>query len=350
MEPVVLRALDAAFPPELRYPRGPEVIEAIGPLAGCLDSLGPCVTIVGTRRPHPEAWRYAHWLAATLAAAGATILSGGAYGIDAAAHEGALSVGGKTIAVLPGSLRSFVPAGNSALFRRVARSGALIAILPEGSKPRFHERNAILAALASDTVVVAAGAQSGARNTAREAARFGRRLWIVPGAPWEPSMDGCALELATHGRPLVSPLPLAQLLGLPAATIPVAGAVVFERPWSSAPYDPNPAPPRRPRIESQRPDSQVHPARPSAALVTGPLPAASASSAPRRRASTVAQILPAPDELSVLTALRDGPRTADALAVETGLPVGPLRALLLTWTVEGVLREGPPGLFQLSSC
>lgn len=366
---------DTAFPDRLRYPGGPFTIEAIGPLADRLGALEAPVTIVGTRRPSPEAWRHAHWLAAELAKAGATILSGGAYGIDAAAHEGALSVGGQTVALLPGSIEQWVPAGNSALFRRVRDAGALVALHDEPGKPRFHDRNAALAALSDHVVVVASGFRSGARNTAREARKRGRMLWVVPGAPWDETMQGNALELFSGALPLVSPWQIASSAGLPAGELAPPSDAVFARLWARHPFDPNPIPtaPAPDPLEARRAQAAAEPpgtsvrldrrgastrsaTRPAVTREEGPASTLTASTPePRRsrargaRVETVATSLPSPDERRLHEALREGPSTIDALVLRTGLPVGALRSLLLTWTVQGITREGPPGLFRLSS-
>ncbi len=323
-----IHALDREFPARLRYPKGPDHVEVAGPLARDLDRLRAPVAIVGTRRPSSEAWRFAHWLGATLASKGATILSGGAYGIDAAAHEGALSVRGLTLAVLPTSVDRFSPAGNAALFRRIVAHGGLVGLLGRDARPRFHERNAAIAALADHVVVVSAPLESGARNTAREARRFGRGLWIVPGAPWEPTMQGNLLDLRGTAQPLVSPLPILAALGLDPSQVGDDRAVLWARPWQHAPVDPNPAPPPRATRAADR-----------------------ASAPPRSdRSPTRTDGVPSsPEESCGLEALRAGPKTLDELVLATGLPVGSLRALLLTWTVEGTTREGPSGVYRLAN-
>ncbi|MBI2390805.1 MAG: DNA-processing protein DprA [Deltaproteobacteria bacterium] len=332
-----ISSLEARFPRRLRYPRGPEHVEVAGTLAGDLDVLHAPVAIVGTRRPPPDAWRYAYWLAATLAQKGATIVSGGAFGIDAAAHEGALSVNGRTVAVLPNPLSRLTPAGNSALFRRIlaARHGGLVGFLERDQKPRYHERNAAIAALSEHVVVVCAPLESGARNTAAEARRFHRPLWIVPGAPWEPTSQGSLEDLLSTSQPLISPEPLLQSLGLDTKDVGSPSAVLWARPWRDAPHDPNPAPPPRRPVTSSPPTASP-PVAPSSAL-------------PFSGARTAGTVLPPPDEKRLLDALREAPKTIDQLVLRTGLPVEAVRVVLLTWTVEGVTREGPFGVFRLSS-
>jgi DNA processing protein len=327
---------DPKFPERLRVPGGPKSIEALGSHADRLDRVCAGVAIVGTRQPSPEAWQYAYWLAATLAKAGATIISGGAYGIDAAAHEGALSVGAPTIAFLPTSVDKLSPAGNAALFKRIAANGVLVGCLSDKDKPLFHVRNGYIAALAHDVAVVSAPLKSGARNTAEHARKLNRRLWAVPGSPWDKSMEGCALELKLGAHALLSPLPIIRALGLETKGVPIDNDVAWNKPWCDAPFDPNPPPPevgaRGPRVTERS-----RAASPS----TG--------SRPGKQASTVELDNPAPEELLLIESLREGPATIDELVLRTALSVGSVRVLLLTWTVEGVVREGPPGLFRLLS-
>jgi len=326
-----LAANDPKFPRRLLYPGGPKFIEALGSHADRLDRISAGVAIVGTRQPAPDAWQYAYWLAATLARAGATIISGGAYGIDAAAHEGALSVGAPTIAFLPTSVDKLSPAGNAGLFKRIAQNGALIGGREEKDRPLFHVRNGHIAALAEDVVVVAAPLKSGARNTAEHARKLNRRLWAVPGSPWDRLMEGCALELKLGAHALLSPLPILRALELPERDVPIDHDVAWNKPWCDAPLDPNPPPPN---VGSRGGAVTERAGRAS-------LPTRAA------RPSTVELKLPGPDERLLAESLRDGAATVDELVLRTGLSVASVRVLLLTWTVEGVVREGPPGVFRL---
>src|SRR6185312_3472621 len=125
----------------------------------------------------------------SLAQRGFTIISGGAYGIDAHAHRSALAAGSSgslpTIAVMAGGVDRFYPSGNEDLLRAVANQGAVLAEVPPGSAPtryRFLQRNRLIAALASVTVVVEARWRSGALNTAHHAESLGRAVGAVPGS------------------------------------------------------------------------------------------------------------------------------------------------------------------------
>ncbi|MGO4958028.1 DNA-processing protein DprA [Luteococcus sp. Sow4_B9] len=121
---------------------------------------------------------------ATPSGPGWTVVSGGAHGIDGAAHRGAFACGGRTVAVLAGGLDAPYPRGNRQLFERMAREHLLVSEVPCGMHPTrvaFLARNRLIAALAVGTVVVEAAARSGANNTASWAAACGRVVMAVPG-------------------------------------------------------------------------------------------------------------------------------------------------------------------------
>lgn len=123
-----------------------------------------------------------------------TVVSGAAYGIDGAAHKGALNTSGCTVAVLACGIDRAYPAGHSALIDRIAAQGLVITEYPPGTTParhRFLVRNRIIAALGAGTVVVEAGQRSGARNTAASAAALGRVLMVVPGPVTSAMSMGC---------------------------------------------------------------------------------------------------------------------------------------------------------------
>ncbi len=168
---------------------------------------GPAVAIVGTRWPTAAGARYARQLAGELGAAGVAILSGGARGIDAAVHRGALDVGGVTVVVAPSGLDRPYPPEHAALFREVLEhGGAYLSLAGPDARaelPRFHQRNEVLAALAHVVVVAEAPLRSGARHTARVARRLGRWLFAIPGAPWNERALGALEELRLGARLLM---------------------------------------------------------------------------------------------------------------------------------------------------
>ncbi len=142
------------------------------------------VAIVGSRASTSYGTEQAASLGFGLAGRGWTVISGGAFGIDAAAHRGALSAGAPTIAVLAGGIDRAYPAAHAALFEQVAKDGLLVSEWPPGCTPyrhRFLIRNRLIAALSSGCVVVEASARSGARHTAGRARDLGRPVMAVPG-------------------------------------------------------------------------------------------------------------------------------------------------------------------------
>lgn len=170
-------------------------------IAGELPVLDKSVAIVGTRSADEEAVDFARELAAQLCHAGFVIISGGAYGIDAAAHQGALDVSGRTIAILATGLKEAYPPRHGPLFSQIARSGALVTESSDSTSPKpglFLKRNRIIAALARAVVVVQAPYRSGALSTAKWAKRLNRSLLATPSAPWDPRSAGC-LQLIRNG-------------------------------------------------------------------------------------------------------------------------------------------------------
>jgi DNA processing protein len=150
-------------------------------LASCLRRS---VSITGSRAATAYGSHVATDIAATLAQNGRTVVSGGAYGIDAAAHRGALAVGGVTVAVLAGGVDRPYPAGHAGMLETIAADGVVISEWPPGcnaTRLRFVARNRLIAALAQATVLVEAANRSGSLNTARHATSLRRSLMAIPG-------------------------------------------------------------------------------------------------------------------------------------------------------------------------
>ncbi len=287
-------------------------------LRGALPSR-PGVAIVGTRAASDEALRFTRELAASLGEAGFSIWSGGARGVDAAAHEGALAARAPTVVVSGGGHAHPYPREHAALFDRVvAAGGALLARVPDDTPPLpglFLQRNAVLAALTLATVVVEAGIESGARSAAAAARRLGRHLCVVPHAPWSPRGVGCALELASGARPITRAADVIDVLGGPAP------------------------PPRRRARRSLRNSSPA----------AGTLPLPDAAFAPRASVSpekTVQIPVMSAAERVVLDALDAHPAHVDEVCERTGLPPRHAVEALLTLTLQAVVVEGPAGLFR----
>ncbi|MFS0912553.1 DNA-processing protein DprA [Microbacterium sp. 179-I 3D2 NHS] len=155
---------------------------------------GPRVSIVGARASSGYGDHVAAELAGDLASTGAVVVSGGAYGIDGAAHRAALGVDGATVAFLAGGVDRAYPAGHQELLRRIAEHGAVVSEPPCGTAPtkwRFLARNRLIAAVGQATIVVEAGWRSGSLNTAGHAAALGRPLGAVPGPVTSASSAGC---------------------------------------------------------------------------------------------------------------------------------------------------------------
>lgn len=155
---------------------------------------GPHVAIVGARAASAYGESVAAELAGDLATGGAVIVSGGAYGIDGAAHRAALAVGGATVAFLAGGVDRAYPQGHQQLLRRIVDTGAVVSEVPCGVAPtkwRFLSRNRLIAAASQATVVVEAGWRSGSLNTAGHAASLGRPIGAVPGPITSASSAGC---------------------------------------------------------------------------------------------------------------------------------------------------------------
>lgn len=144
------------------------------------------IAIVGTRHPSENGRLFAHRLAADLARAGVTVVSGMAEGVDSAAHRGALDAGGRTVAVWGSSLDIVYPPTNRGLADQIKDSGTIVSEYPPDTRPdrsTFPDRNRIISGLSEGVVVVEAGRKSGALITASQALAQGRELFAVPGPP-----------------------------------------------------------------------------------------------------------------------------------------------------------------------
>lgn len=173
------------------------------------------VSVVGARAATPGGLRTASAWSQDLASRGFAVVSGGAFGIDAAAHTGALA-GGRTVAVLAAGVDVDSPRGNAALLDRIRRTGTVVSELPPGTPParhRFVGRNRVIAALTPGTVVVEAAGRSGALATARHAHRLQRVVMAVPGPVSSALSQGCHRLIADAEAVLVAgPLEVAELL------------------------------------------------------------------------------------------------------------------------------------------
>ena len=165
------------------------------------------VAVVGARACTAYGQSVAAELAAGLAERGWTVVSGGAFGIDAAAHRGAMAVDGTTLAVMASGVDVPYPVAHTALLDAVRRGGAVVSELPPGSRPtkrRFLDRNRLIAALSRGTVVVEAALRSGARNTASHADALSRPVMAVPGPVTSVFSAGSHELIRSYGAHLVT--------------------------------------------------------------------------------------------------------------------------------------------------
>ena len=190
---------DPLWPPQLNDlgPARPYGLWCRGDSRHLLDlASAPSVALVGSRDPSIYGTEATTHLAAELARRGYTVISGGAMGIDIAAHRAALTQQGSdlpTIAFMAGGLDRLYPAQNSDTLNMIVDSGLIMSEVSVGNTPtrwRFLERNRLIAALARHTIVVEARWRSGALNTARHAMEIGRTLWAVPGQINSPNSVG----------------------------------------------------------------------------------------------------------------------------------------------------------------
>uniref|UniRef100_UPI000837F449 DNA-processing protein DprA n=1 Tax=Kribbia dieselivorans TaxID=331526 RepID=UPI000837F449 len=206
-------------PADEQWPAGLHDLDRIaGPAHGaphCLWVRGPldlgeasrrAVAMVGSRAATSYGEQQARELAAGVADRGWTVFSGAAFGIDAAAHQGALAVDGATVAVLACGVDQAYPRSHHALIDAIAATGAVVSELPPGFAPlrhRFLARNRLIAAMTSGTCVVEAGYRSGALNTARTAEALSRQLCAVPGPVTHMSSAGTH-DLIRKGATLIT--------------------------------------------------------------------------------------------------------------------------------------------------
>ena len=165
------------------------------------------LAIVGTRNPTPYGVRIAGDFAAGFVDREWNIVSGGAYGIDSAAHKGALIAEGRTIAVLASGIDVAYPAGNVRLFAEIAENGALVSEVLPGAHAipsRFLTRNRIIAALSQATLVVEAAFRSGSLRTARDAAELMRPVMAIPGPINAPTSEGCHRLIGERAAEIVT--------------------------------------------------------------------------------------------------------------------------------------------------
>ncbi|MGO1738870.1 MAG: DNA-processing protein DprA [Actinomycetaceae bacterium] len=205
----------------------------------------PAAGIVGSRASTPYGMSVGAEIAAGVADAGMVVLSGGAYGIDTAAHRGALAVDGCSVAVMAGGIDRFYPAGSARMLEQLLEDGAVVAEAAPGSNParhRFLARNRLIAAMSGATLVVEAAHRSGALSTARHAAGIGRPVGAVPGPVTSMASAGCHRLMREQGATCVTnaeellelALPIGATLGRRSPTGATGAAGSGPRPGAGA--------------------------------------------------------------------------------------------------------------------
>ena len=280
---------DAGYPAGVRALEHPPVLRLRGALGE-----GRRVAVVGTRTPTPAGERFAFELASELATAGIEVWSGGALGIDSAAHRGAVAGGGRTVVVLGSGIDRPYPAENAVLFDELARSGSAV-VSPfadgmEARRPLFFARNGVLAAASDALVVVECAVRSGALNAAGWCRKLGKPVGAVPHAPWEPRGAGC-LDLLARGY--------AAMVSTPAQVLALIGVA------------PRPAPPAS------------------------------------RQLSFAAPAIADPFQLRIVEALVE-PRALAELAESLASDIPVLAGALLELQLAGAIEESIPGVFRRS--
>lgn len=212
--------------------RPPLALWTIGPLR-LNEVTERAVAIVGTRAATAYGDHVAAELSAGLVERDVAVVSGGAYGIDGAAHRAALAADGATVAVLAGGVDILYPAGHSALLHRISRDGLLISEYPPGVRParhRFLTRNRLVAALSSATVVVEAGLRSGAASTAAWARALGRVVCATPGPVTSTASAGCHALIRSGAELVTRAGDIVEIIGR-------AGEFAEEQPHPDQPLD-----------------------------------------------------------------------------------------------------------------
>lgn len=304
---------DAAYPASVLDLDEPPPLTVSGPLAP-----GRRVAIVGSREASPEAMNFAHQLGYHLADAGLVVVSGGAVGVDTAAHRGAMKRGA-TWTVLPCGYGELSPAVNEPLFAEMlaSESSRIIWPLPDGKPknevtPRY--RNKVLVALANVVIVVQAAIKSGSLNAARWARDLGRPLYVVPGEPWSWPFEGSKRLILQGATPLWAVEQLFHDLGLPAPDMADREATISGK-----------APLQTPIHTNKR-----------------------RAGTPRKRTLwEPSQADRTPDELRVESVLSGAPLQQDRIIDRCGLGASATLTALLTLSLKDVVVEAPDGFFRL---
>ncbi|MCL2105614.1 MAG: DNA-processing protein DprA [Oscillospiraceae bacterium] len=328
----ILSPDDGAYPARLRELMNfPLALYVLGSLDCLRQRLG--IAIVGTRRADRKSVDIAARLSGSLVRAGCVIVSGGALGIDSAAHRGALSAGGKTVAILGCGLWADYLPENGQLRGNIMENGALVSEYPCDSPPlarHFPTRNRIISGMTVGTVVVEAGERSGSLITATCAAEQGRDVFAVPGDAFGSTYMGANKLIREGAKPVFSAMDVLEeyellypeLLDMRRAERHLERRTMdpAEVPVKAA------APPKKAR---PAPKQQKAPARPKE------------PAAPARELSQ--------EQRNILELLEEEALHIDALRQRTELTPGALSAALITLEMDGLVRQTPGKIYEIAN-
>ncbi len=341
--PVSLRDLNA--PPAVLYVNGklPDFSRKVA------------IAMVGTREASPYGVQVAAQLATELVQRGAIVVSGGALGVDTAAHRGALMGGGCTVAVLGCGFHARYLRTNESLRRQIARTGALISEYSPNTpvtQGSFPMRNRIIAALSKGTVVVEAGEKSGALITARDALELGRDVFAVPGNILSKGSAGVhrllkeGAKAVTHAGDILEEYE------------PVYGAYLQQAPQVRQeirmPADPEPVPVTPARIRNTRKKAEPAPEKQSA-KVPEKKPAKAPTKAPEPMIPAAEEMPPAelellsPEARRLYDALTAAPRPVDELSIKSGLAPRQTLASVTELEMLGLIDSLPGKQYALKT-
>jgi DNA processing protein len=345
LDAAVVSFADPAYPSLLdSVPNAPPLLFVRGTLLPD-DTLA--VAMVGSRRATLYGRAQTDRFARAFTAQGITVVSGGAAGIDTAAHKSALEAGGRTIAVLGCGVDVTYPAENKGLFARIVeRGGAVISEFPMETTPepwRFPTRNRIIAGMTRLTLVLESPVDSGALITARDAADYGRDVWAVPGAVDSGRSKGCH-RLIQDGAGLADcPEDVMQALGI---DVPMEG---------------DPVPPRtrstRARTTKTAPtlplDTPVQEMIEQPASVTAPVKDAAPPPVERTLARTASptprpSVPLTPDEERILAHFDQTPRHLDVVTEASGLSAAQAAVAVTLLEMKSLIERLPGNLFALA--
>ena len=321
----ILSPQDAEYPARLlEIPSFPLALYARGSL-DCLRDTLP-LAIVGTRRASSKSVDICARLSADLVRAGCAVVSGGALGIDSAAHWGVLHAGGRTVAVLGCGLDINYPAENAALFKRIAEHGAVVSEYPFGMAPlgkNFPIRNRLISGMSVGTVVIEAGVKSGSLRTAACAAEQGRDVFAVPGDAFGTTYTGGNMLIRDGAKPVFSAMDILEEYEL------IYPELLDMR-----------------RAERDLERESVKPEQ--VAVKKKPVGAAAPS-----RPQTETQPPPAPSSLSpleskIMQLLANGPMHIDRIMKEAGAPYGELFAALMNLELQAGIQQAPGKMYDAS--